>query len=456
MSPVTSSFDLVPPFNVKNDRLYIGESDSVKLAEKYGTPLFVISDDRFEDNVNEYANSFRKLGISKEKFIIAYAAKANTNLSLLRFAKKMGLGCDVSYANELYAVLDSGISPKKIFFNGNAKKQDALLTAIELGVMINVDNLTELNDLTRLTKSGKKARISVRVNPEISVNADPAIATGVANSKFGLNFKLAEKAYELARSNNLGIEGMNMHLGLQITNLKVFEEGARKFVDFAKYIEKKLGIEFRYLNFGGGLGISYTKSKAEEGKVQDAYKERLLERRPNLYCSISKTDYVRTLTNSCSSIKHDFTLVIEPGRSIVGDAGILLGRVKNVKQANPLQVSLDIGANLILVSILWKEHNNIIVANKAGREPENVVRFVGNLCYSGDVVSPLYWSMPQMERGDIVAVLDTGAYHWFHACRGNSVELPASVMVYKNKDYLIRKRESYEDVLRKILLLTCE
>ena len=135
----------------------------------------------------------------------------------------------------------------------------------------------------------------------------------------------------------------------------------------------------------------------------------------------------------------------------MGDAVILLGRVQNIKQANPLQVALDIGANLVLVNAIWKGYNNIIVANKARKESRNIniVRFVGNLCYAGDEISSLYWDMPEIERGDTIAIMDTGAYHWFFACRGNSVELPATVMVYKNKDYLIRDRECYDDVFMK-------
>ena len=121
MHPIEPSFELVKPFNIKNDRLYIGECDSVVLAEEYDTPLFVVSGDRFEDNLNEYKESFKNCGLSKEKFIIAYAVKANTNLSLIRFAKNRDIGCDVSYANELYAALDSGVPAEKIFFNGKNK-----------------------------------------------------------------------------------------------------------------------------------------------------------------------------------------------------------------------------------------------------------------------------------------------------------------------------------------------
>lgn len=439
MQSIESSYDLVKPFNIKDKQLYIGNISVKELIEKYDTPIFCISGNRFEDNIKEYEESFRQEGY--KYFIIAYAIKAHTNLTLLKFAKNRGTGFDVSYKNELYAALNTGISPDKIFFNGNAKKRVALVEAIEKGVMINVDNLSEIDEIIDIQKRlGKKARISVRVNPEINVDTDPAVATAVKGSKFGLNFKTAEKAYKLAISNNMDVKGIHMHLGSQITNMSVFKEGVTKFVEFAKYLEKELRLEFELLNFGGGLGISYAKNRLEEEKVVENLKEIYKNENihSNLYCPITKREYVKNIVDSVSILNHDVKIVIEPGRSIVGDAGILVGRVLNIKDS---LIALDIGANLVSANII-SSYNNIIVANKAGEIPDgNPVKFVGNLCYAGDFVSPFEWKMPELNKGDIVSLMDAGAYHWFFASRGNSVEFPATVMVYKGKDYLIRRRE---------------
>jgi len=449
MNPMESNYDLVKPFNIKNEQLYIGNIGIKELTERYDTPTFYVSGDRFEENIREYEEAFKQEGYKDDKFIIAYAVKAHTNLALLKFAKNRGTGFDVSYKNELYAALNTGISPDKIFFNGNAKKRVALIEAIDQGVMINVDNLTELDEIIDIQKKlGKKARISIRVNPEIDVDTDPSIATAVKNSKFGLNFKLAEKAYKLAVFNKMDIKGIHMHLGSQITNISVFKEGTLKFVEFAKHLEKELGIEFELLNFGGGLGISYAKNRFDEEKIVKNLKEmnKNEDIHSNFYCPISKRDYVKNIVNSASILDHDVKIVIEPGRSIVGDACILVGRVMNVKEGTPNIVALNIGANLVFENIVMKNYNNVIIANKARNNLNDYVKFVGNLCYAGDYVSLFEWMVPKLERGDLISLMDTGAYHWFFACRGNSVEFPATVLVYKDKDYLIRTRERYEDV----------
>jgi len=449
MYPIKSNYDLTKPFNIKDEQLYIGNLSVKELTEKYGTPTFFISGDRFEENIEEYKESFMQEGYKDDMFTIAYAIKAHTNLALLKFAMNRDTGFDVSYKNELYAALNTGISTDKIFLNGNAKKRVALIESIDKGVMINVDNLTELDEIINIqNRSGKKARISIRVNPEIEIDTDPAIATAVKNSKFGLNFKLAEKAYRLAVSNNMDVKGIHMHLGSQITNISVFRDGTTKFLEFAKHLEEEFGIEFELLNFGGGLGISYAKSKLENDKVaknlKEIYKNEYIH--SNFYCPISKREYVKNITDSVSILDHEVKIVIEPGRSIVGDACILVGRVMNVKEGMPSLVALDIGANLVLTNTVTKGYNNIIIANKAREEADNYVRFVGNLCYAGDFLSPFDWDMPEIKKGDIISLMDAGAYHWFFACRGNSVEFPATVMIYKDKDYLIRRRERYGDI----------
>ena len=449
MYPIAPNYDLVKPFGIKDERLYIGNISVNDLTERYDTPTFYVSGDRFEDNIKEYEESFRQEGYNGNMFTIAYAIKAHTNLALLKFAKNRGTGFDVSYKNELYAALNTGISPDKIFFNGNAKKRVALIEAIERGVMINIDNLMELDEIIDIQKRlGKKARISIRVNPEIDVDTDPAIATAVKNSKFGLNFNLAEKAYKLAISNNMDVKGVHMHLGSQITNMSVFKEGTTKFVEFAKHLEEELGLEFELLNFGGGLGISYAKTRSEEEKIVKNLKEinKNEDIHSNFYCPISKRDYVKNIVDSVSILNHDVKIVIEPGRSLIGDACILVGRVMNIKEGSPDIVSLDMGANLVLENIIMKNYNNIIIANKARNKSDNHVKFVGNLCYAGDFVSPFGWEMPDLKKGDLVSLMDAGAYHWFFACHGNSVEFPATVLVYKDKEYLIRKRERYDDV----------
>lgn len=406
----------------RNGILFIEEVSAVEIAEKYGTPVYITSKTQLEKNIKAYNQAFP----DAEKL---YAVKANNNLALMKIIASNGFGADVFSSGELYLALLAGFSREKMLFNGNSKSDDEIEMGILSGIKFSVDSIDELNTIQSIAeKEGREVEIAFRINPDIDPKTHPKIATGLKESKFGIPEEQAVKAYEMALSmKNVSPKGVHCHIGSQILETSPFVSAMRKIGKIAEEIEK-LGIELEFLDIGGGLGIDY------EGKG-----------------AITPEDLARDILpvfeEIRSSLRSDPKLWLEPGRSIVGNTTILLTRVNAVKKGYRNFVAVDAGFNLLIRPAMYGSYHRVLVANKEGGE-EEIYTIVGPICESGDVLARDR-KLPRVEKGDLIAILDTGAYGFSMSSQYNGRPRCAEVLVEGSRTALIRERESFGDLVCK-------
>lgn len=416
--------------NEKN-HLTIGGVDAVELAEEFGTPLYVVDEMRIRERYREFRDAF---AARYPKVEVRYAYKANSSLAVLHILRQEGAGADVLSAGDIYLALKVGLKPGQIIFTGNNKTDEELELALEKGIIINFDALHETERLIRICAAkGKKARVSFRVNPAVSPRTHPHLATGLRESKFGIPAEEALEAYSRAmESEYLEIHGIHMHIGSQITSTKPYEEAASKLLDIAGALKEKLGLDLEFIDFGGGVGIRYEKDKPY----------------------ITPEELAKTLIPIVESKIEKYglkkpTLYFEPGRYIVGDSSILLMRVSTIKQTPYKKfVGVDAGFHMLLRPTLYSAYHEAVVANKAGLKGEERVDIAGNVCESGDILARDRL-LPRIDEGDIIALMDVGAYGIIMASQYNSRPRPAEVLVNSGSYELIREREGIEDLISK-------
>ena len=407
-------------FSRKNGILFIEDVSTVEIAEKYGTPVYVTSKFQLEKNIEAYKKAFPKA----EKL---YAVKANGNLALMRIIASNGFGADVFSSGELYLSLLAGFSKQKILFNGNSKSDSEIEMGIQAGVKFSVDSLDELETIQSIAeREGKEIEIAFRINPDIDPKTHPKIATGLKESKFGLPEEQALKAYEMAlRMKNVVPKGIHCHIGSQILETSPFISALRKLGKIAKTIEN-LGVELDFIDIGGGLGIDY------EGKG-----------------AITPHDLAKELLpvfeEVSSDLNSDPMLWLEPGRSIVGNTTVLLTRVNAVKRTHRNFVAVDAGFNLLIRPAMYGSYHRVVVANRDGGE-EEIYTVVGPICESGDVLARDR-KLPKVEKGDLIAILDAGAYGFSMSSQYNGRPRCAEVLVSGSKTALIREPESFGDLV---------
>lgn len=416
-----------------NNFLFAG-CDTVELARKYKTPLYVISEDYIIERCAEIRRDFL------EKYpntMAVYASKAFLTKEMARIIKREGLGMDVVSGGELYTALQVDFPMDKVIFHGNNKTAEELEMAIQNNVgRIVVDNIDEIEIINSIAKKhNKKAHILFRITPGIVTHTHKYIQTGQVDSKFGipLNEGIIEAAIKKALGmRNLKLLGFHFHVGSQIlendTHLKAIEVIAKLMKD----VKDKYGFVTKELNTGGGYGIHYTNGD---------------ERKPLSYF----TDAIMAaVEENCK--KYGLTrplIIIEPGRWIVGEAGITLYTIGAIKEIPGIRtyVSVDGGMPDNPRPSLYQAKYEAVVANKINEEPTETVTIAGRCCESGDI---LIWDLkvPKVERGDILAVLSTGAYNYSMSSNYNRIPRPAVVMIRNGIDRLIVRRETYEDLLR--------
>ncbi|HIE31415.1 MAG TPA: diaminopimelate decarboxylase [Methanosarcinales archaeon] len=409
---------------IQNRHLTIGGVDTVLLAHEYGTPLYVIDEDRVRRNFRTFKGAFPDADIY-------YAAKANWNLAILRILASEGAGADVFSDGELYAALIAGIPPDRILFNGNSKTLSELKMAIDAEVRVSIDSLQELYALSNLSlESGKTVEIAFRVNPDVSPDTHPKIATGLATSKFGIGYTDVLEAYNEAKElPGVRPVGIHCHIGSQITDVSPFNEAVEKMMDIVEQITR-LSIDLKFVDLGGGLGIPYQK-EMETPSPRDlagAILPTFNERSKNLGISPK--------------------LILEPGRYIVGDSSILLTGVNTTKRSAKNFVGVDAGLNLLIRPAMYDAYHEVVVANKADLDRAETYDIVGPICESGDIIAKDR-KLPLIEPGDTLAVLDVGAYGFSMSSQYNGRCRCAEVLICDGRVDLIRRREDYGDMIAK-------
>ena len=415
--------------------LEIGGCDTIELVKKHGTPLYVMDEMVIRNNCRMYKEALDKYYDGNG--LVLYASKAFCTIAACKIAHQEGLGLDVVSGGELYTAIKAGFPMEKVYFHGNNKTIDE----IEMGIDNNigrfvVDNETELNNIEKIaTVKGKTVKILFRIKPGIDANTHEAVMTGQIDSKFGVGIENGE-AYDIiakaAKMENIEVVGIHCHIGSQIFGLEPFMKTAEVMINFIADIRDKLNVQLNELNLGGGFGIRYTEKDAH--LEYDKFVE-----------SVSKV--VKKVANE-KGIKELFIL-IEPGRSIVGSAGITLYEVGNVKNIEGIRkyISVDGGMCDNPRYALYESEYTALLANKPKSTKDEVVTIAGKCCESGDLIAKDI-KMPKTQAGDIIAVLATGAYNYSMAMNYNRLGKPPVVLVKDGKDRLIVRRETYEDIIR--------
>ena len=418
---------------VKNNELYIGGVSSTRLVEEYNSPLYVMDENMLRETCKNYYDSFR---CKENNNRVAFAGKAFLTLEMCRLVKEEGLYLDVVSGGELYTAYKADFPMEKIYFHGNNKTIDEIKLGIEKGVgRFVVDNIEEMDMINQIAgENHKKQDIYLRLTPGIEAHTHEYIQTGQIDSKFGFApvgntiMNAVKHALELE---NINLVGLHCHIGSQIFEIQPFEDAAEVMLEFIYKIKEETGHLINELDLGGGFGIYYT----EEDKPRET-KE---------YCTaiLNKVDEVCGRINMPKPI-----LTIEPGRSIVGNAGTTLYTIGAIKEIEGVRtyVSVDGGMTDNIRPALYEAKYEMAIANKMNRERDNLVTVAGKCCESGDIlVKDIYLQNP--ERGDILATFTTGAYGFSMASSYNKNVKPAVVFVKNGEAKLVSKRQTFEDLL---------
>ncbi len=410
-------------FTYRNGEMFAEDVPLKRIAEEVGTPAYVYSLATLRRHYRVFDQAFAKV-----PHLVCFSVKANSNLALLRAFAREGSGFDIVSGGELFRALKAGGDPRKIVFSGVGKKRDEIEYALNAGIlMFNVESDEELVALNEIAAAaGKKAPISLRVNPDVDPKTHPYISTGMKKAKFGVDIKKSLETYKKAASlSHIEVVGVDCHIGSQLTSVAPFVDALAKVREYLDGVlageMKKEGAEIRYLDLGGGLGIHY---HDETPPLPDDYASAIIQGLEGL----------------------DVTLILEPGRVIVGNAGILLTEVQYLKETETKKfIIVDGGMNDLIRPALYGSYQEILPVAASNGE-KIVADIVGPICESGDFFAKER-EITRPKRGDLLAVMSAGAYGFTMASNYNSHPKPPEILVDGDKYYVARKRESFEDLI---------
>lgn len=410
-------------FTERNGSWYVEEVPLADLANEFGTPLYVYSRKALTEAYQAYDRACLDAS-GKRRARVHYAMKANSNLAVIDCFKKLGAGFDLVSGGELARALAVGADPKSLVFAGVGKSAAEIAQALEAGVKcINVESIAELHQINRVaSKLNCRAPISIRVNPDVDAQTHPYISTGLKGNKFGIAYHEVLKTYrEAAQLSQIDVVGIDCHIGSQITTTEPYLDALDKVLDLVEQLKKE-GIVIHHLDLGGGLGISYSD-----------------ETPPDI------TEFTNTLLNRVAErgFEH-LDVVLEPGRSLVGNAGVLLTRVEYLKPGVEKNFCIvDAAMTELMRPALYEAHHGIVPL-QAKTVKTLTYDVVGPVCESGDWLGRD--RQLGIEEGDLLAILSAGAYGFVMASNYNTRPKPAEIMVDGNHVYVIRKRENIQDL----------
>lgn len=402
-----------------NEELHLEDVPLSLIAEREGTPTYVYSLAAIRDRARRFQTS-----LAGSPHLVCFSVKANSNTRILQHLAEEGLGFDIVSGGELFRVLRAGGDPGKVVFSGVGKTRREMEEALKARILLfNVESLAELVQLHEVASAiGTQAPVALRINPDVDPQTHPYIATGLRKSKFGVPMEQALEAYNVARQlSGLRVIGIDCHIGSQLTDLAPIKEAVSRAVDLAQQLQRR-GFDIRFLDVGGGLGVRYRD-----------------ENPPSI------EEYVAAVCSAAAGFKG--TLIFEPGRSIVAEAGLLLSRVLFLKSsAEKSFVVVDAAMSDLIRPALYGSYQEIVpVRVRSGSQ--RVADVVGPVCESGDFLARDR-ALPPLESGDLIAVLGAGAYGFVMASQYNSRPRPAEVLVDGGRYSVIRRRETYEDLIR--------
>lgn len=406
-------------FEYKDHQLHCEGIPIREIAQKVGTPFYLYSYQTLVRHFTVFSNAFAGI-----PHLVCYSAKASSNLALLRLFVSLGGGVDVVSGGELYRALKGGADPQKIVFSGVGKREDEIEYGLKTGIlMFNVESSQELQTINEVAgRIKKKAPIAIRVNPDIDPKTHPYITTGLKKNKFGIDILRAPMAYRLASQlPNLEVIGIDCHLGSQLVEVEPIVEALRKLKRLVEDLRKE-GLKIRYLDLGGGLGITY---EDEEPPHPVEYASNILEEIRGFGC----------------------TLILEPGRVIVGNAGILVSKVLYLKENEEKRfVIIDAAMNDLVRPSYYGSYHQILPVKEEDRD-EIVADVVGPVCESADFLAKDR-KIPRVNPGELIAIMSAGAYGFSMSTNYNSRPRVAEVLVRDDQMFIVRQRENYEDLIR--------
>ena len=406
---------------IRNE-LFVEKVAVSKLAKKFGTPIYVYSQEKLESNFNAYKTGFK--GIDT---IVCYAMKANSNHSILKLLARLGAGADIVSGGELYRALKAGIKPQKIVYSGVGKTTQEIEFALKSNIlMFNVESFEELEKINKIAgKLKKKARISFRVNPNVDAHTHKYITTGKEGNKFGIRYEDALDIYiKASKMKNIEVVGVDSHIGSQILDVAPFKLAGEKMSALIDKLEEN-GIDIKYIDIGGGLGIKYTATDKPQKPVD-----------------------LRKLIMTVYSKYKGKTIIVEPGRAIVGDTGILVGEVLYRKTSGTKNfIITNLAMTDLIRPALYESFHNVLPVKKSSKK-QQVADIVGPVCESSDFIAKDR-NFPVPEQGDFIAVECVGAYGRAMASQYNSRLRGTELLVNGSKVKVIRKAETIEDLMSK-------
>ncbi len=414
----------------KKKVLYFADISTLNLVEKFGTPIYVISERMIRKRYRELK---KLLDSVYKKNQIYFAVKSNSNLSILKILNSEGSNFDCSSTGEIYTCFSAGISPDQIIYTGNMFTNDDFEFSIENNILINLDSISQLERLVKIyEKKGKeKDIISFRFNPEFGAGHHPHTITAGKEIKFGILEEQIIKAYSKAK--NLGFKkfGIHQHIGSGIINPKDFEKPTEKFLFSVEKIAQTLNIQFEFVDFGGGIGIPYY----PEEKPIDLI----------VYGDILFTEFKELVKEG--DIGEPF-IFIEPGRYISAEAGIILTQINTIKNNGyKMFAGINAGFNTLIRPTMYEAYHHIIPCDEKSEEKIKIYDIVGPICESGDIIGKRR-TLQELSEGDFLAILDAGAYGFTMSSNYNSRPRPAEILLSNGQSFKIRKEESYDDLIR--------
>lgn len=453
-----------------NNHLFISGVDATALSYKYGTPLFVFSEPRIRANIARLQAAAKQVD---RPIKFCYASKANSNMSVLKVVRDTGIDVEVNSGGELYKALRVGFRPDQIIFNGTSKTNEELDEAVRAGIYsINVDSIYEIELVEEAVRRARSelnaglppARIALRLVPEIGTRSHLGLQTALLTSKFGISSSEVLDAFRrgLQHPELIHVCGIHIHVGSQTPDVEPFAEAFKSMWNHLMTIHRETGHTLEHINLGGGIPVNYLRDRSQADQLPEHERDML---GANLEPAAVLSEALRVARESARGAEAEHlldrvTILLEPGRSVIADAGVVLTTVRNIKrrpETDDVWLLTDAGYNLLLSMNNYKWYYHLISASRAGEPIDTNYKVAGPLCDSGDVYFdierhgrlPDYRLLPrEVKPGEVLALLNSGAYSLAQMFPYNGRPLPAAVMVRGGGACdLIRKRDTYEDLL---------
>jgi diaminopimelate decarboxylase len=454
----------------ENNHLFISGVDATALSYRHGTPLFVFSEPRIRANIARLQAAAKQVD---RPIKFCYASKANSNMAVLKVVLDAGIDIEVNSGGELHKALRVGFSPSQIIFNGTSKTEEELDEAVRAGIYsINVDSIYEIElveDAVRRARASLNnglppARIALRLVPEIGTRSHLGLQTALLTSKFGISSSEVLEAFHRGLQNPelIHVCGIHIHVGSQTPDVEPFAEAFKSMWNHLMTIHRETGHTLEHINLGGGIPVNYLRDRSQADQLPEHERDML---GANLEPAAVLTEALRVAREAARDVEAEHlldrvTILLEPGRSVIADAGVVLTRVRNIKrrpETNDVWLLTDAGYNILLSMNNYKWYYHLISASRACESADSEYKVAGPLCDSGDVYFdierhgrlPDYRLLPpDAQPGEVLALLNSGAYSLAQMFPYNGRPLPAAVMVREDgKAEVIRRRDTYDDLL---------